>query len=162
MVYSSFDVRNSIRQLLGILRLNEDDKEEYSIPVEHVDYSDSYIYVAIYFSEEINSDTLPSMPFIELEPLMSIYEPHDIAAATRKMEGWVTLHLYFTNIDGIIPINFAKTIKDYIQNKIRNNQCSVSGIDFMNIEEERFERETDGHQEVFHYIITLYCVYYDI
>jgi len=162
MAYSSLDVRTKIRQLLGTLRLNEDDEEEYVISIDNPEYASKPIYVPIYFSEEINSNVLPAMPFLELEPLTSMYEPQDIGAATRKMEEWITMHFYFTNIDDIVPENFAKTLKDYLQNTIRTNQCSTSGITFMNIEEERFERETDGHQEVYHYIITLYVLYYDI
>jgi len=162
MSYTSFDCRSKIRELLGTLQLNEDDEEEYAINLKNPVYSEETIKIVIYFSEEINSDELPTMPFIELEPLVSMYDVQDISASTRKKEEWVTMHIYFTNINDITPAIFAKTIKDYLQNKIRSNQCSVVGIDFMNIEEERFERETDGHQEVFHYIITLYCLYYDI
>lgn len=160
----SFDPRKAYRETLGIYWDIEDDGDlEYCITIE--DNDGEKVYIPMYLSEEVKSEELPSLPFLELEipPGHTTYKPQDILAATRKVESLVLIHIYFTDTDNIDRTEFAKKIKDKIQDLTRYYQSSAAGITFMNIEDDGLEEETDSaHRVVFHYIATLYCLYYDI
>ena len=162
MVYESFDPRKAYREYLGTLwDTNHDGKREYCITI--TDAKGDPTYIPMYISEEVKSEDLPPMPFIEMElpPDSTRYEPHDVLASTRKMESYILLHVYFTDTDNIDRTEFARKIKDRLHYLTRTNQSTTPGITFMNIESDGLEEETDGRRVVFHYMITLYCLYYD-
>jgi len=162
--FESFDPRKAYRnQLVSLWNVNKDcDELEKCIYI--TDSKGDRVYLPMYLSEEIKSEQLPDLPFIELEipPGHTTYEPHDVAASTRKVESYVLVHIYFTDTDNIDRTEFAKKIKDRLHDLTRYYQSITEGIVFMNIEDDGLEEETDGHRVVFHYIATLYCLWYDI
>ena len=161
--FESFDPREAYRSKLASLwNVNKDcDGLEKCIYIE--DSKGDRVYIPMYLSEEVKSEQLPALPFLELEipPGGTTYEPQDIAASTRKMESFILIHIYFTDTDNINRNEFAKKIKDRLHDLTRYYQSTTEGIVFMNIEDDGLEEETDGHRVVFHYIATLYCLYYD-
>lgn len=161
MAYEAFDPRKAYRENLGTQwDANKDGNNEYCITV--TDKTGDTIYIPMYISEEVKSEDLPEFPYCELEFGDTEYEPHDIGASTRKVTTLITIHIYFTDTDNIDRTEFAKKIKNELHDMTRNNQSTVTGITFMNIEREDFERETDGRQVVYHYMAILYCLYYDL
>lgn len=161
MAYTSFDPRKAFREAHGTARYDSDGKLTYCLAV--TDKSET-IYIPIYMSEEVKTDKLPNMPYMYLHipPMGTHYEPHDIGASTRKIESLIEIHICFTNTDNIEVTDFAKDIKTKLQDIVRTNQSTTSGITFMNIEDEGGEWETNGRQVYFHYIAILYCLYYDL
>lgn len=161
--YESFDPREAYRnQLASLWNVNKDcDGQEKCIYIE--DSKGDRVYIPMYLSEEVKSEQLPALPFLELQipPGGTTYEPQDIAASTRKMESYIVIHIYFTDTDNINRNEFAKKIKDRLHDLTRYYQSTTEGIVFMNIEDDGLEEETDGKRVVFHYIATLYCLYYD-
>jgi len=163
MVYEAFDPRKAYRKYLGILwDTNHDGNTEYCITI--TDAKGDPTYIPMYISEEVKSEDLPPMPFIEMElpPGSTTYEPHDILASTRKMESLAIFHVYFTDVDSIDRTEFAKKIKNRLHYLTRTNQSSIPGIDFVNIADDGLEEETDGRKIVFHYILTVYFLYCDV
>jgi len=161
MAYTSFDPRKSFRENLGTSwDIEKDGNTEYCLSVTD-NYNDT-VYIPMYLTEEVQSENLPTFPFLEMETRETLYEPHDIGASTRKMRSYINIHIYFTDTDNIDRTSFAKKIKDKLHDLVRTNQSSTTGITFMNIEDDRVLRETDGRQVVYHYTATLYCLYYDL
>lgn len=162
MAYVSFDPREGFRQGLGTAHYDVDQNLEYCIPV--TDNSSATVYVPIYLSEEVKSEDLPNMPFMEMHipPGGTVYDPHDVKAATRKAESFIKIHIYFTDLDNIDRTKFAKKIKDKLHDLVRNNQSTTTGITFMNVEDDGLTPEMNGRQVVYHYEATLYCLYYDL
>lgn len=164
MAYESFDPRKAYREHIGVIWDIEDDGNlESCITITDNEGEESTVYIPIYLSEEVKSEQLPKLPFIEMQllPGSTTYEPHDILASTRKMKSFILLHIYFTDTDNIDRTEFARKIKDRLHYLTRTNQSTTPGIVFMNIEDDGLEEETDGRRVVFHYIATLYCLYYD-
>jgi hypothetical protein len=161
MTYTSFDPRITVRAKIGTLwDIDLDGTQEYCISV--TDSSNDTVYIPMYLSEEVQSSNLPTFPFLEMETRETLYEPHDIGARTRKMESYISIHIFFTDTDNITRTTFAKTIKDKLHDLVRTNQSTTEGITFMNIDSDSLLRETDGRQVVYHYIAVLYCLYYDL
>ena len=160
--YTSFDPREAFRQNLGTEHYDDDGKLTYCITV--TDEDGQTVYIPIYLSEEIKTEELPCLPCMEMyiPPGGTTYEPHDVAASTRKMESFIKIYIWFTDTDNIDVTTFAKLIKDQLHNLVRNNQSSTTGITFMNIEDDGLNSETKGRQVLFHYEATLYCLYYDL
>lgn len=161
VVYTSHDPRKLYRESIGIEIDDLDtDKSIYYIRVEDDELED--IDVPMYISEEIKTQELPTMPFIELHLASSMSEPHDIGASTRKKEARIDISIWYTDTDNIDATSFGKKIADAICHLTRTYQCSVSNIDFMNITNEgRVMVETQGRQVVFHLVMELYVLYYD-
>jgi len=162
MVYESFDPRKAYRQYLGTQwDYDKDNNLEYCITI--TDRTGDPVYIPILLSEEIDTQNLPPLPYIEMHipPGGTTYEPHDVLASTRKMQSFIILNVYFADLDNIDRTEFAKKIKDKLHYITRSNQSTTPGIVFMNIEDDGLEEETDGHRVIFHYIATLYCLYYD-
>jgi len=162
MAYTSFDPREGFRQGLGTTHYDADQNLEYCITV--TDDSSATVYIPIYLTEEVKSANLPNMPFMEMHipPGGTHYEPHDVAAATRKIESFIRIHIYFTDLDNIDRTAFAKKIKDELHDLVRSNQSTTTGITFMNVEDDGLTPEMNGRQVVYHYEATLYCLYYDL
>lgn len=161
MSYTSFDPRISIREKIGTLwDVESDNNLEYCLKVLDEDGED--LYIPMYLSEEVQSENLPTMPFLEMEITRNEYEPHDINASTRKMTSYIDIHLFLPDMDNIDRTTMGKTIKDDLHNLVRTNQCDFTGITFINVESDDYQRETDGRQVIYHYIITVYCLYWDL
>jgi len=162
MAYESFDPRKAYREYLGTQKdIERDGNKEYCITVT---VKNRTVYVPMYLTEEIKTEQLPVLPYIEMEipPGATTYEPHDVTAATRKVETYIDFHIHFTDTDEIDVTEFAKKIKNKLHDLTRSNQSTTPGIVFMNVENDGMVRETDGRQVVFHYIATVYCLYYDL
>ncbi len=145
MVYESFDPRKAYREHLGVIwDVNENGDLQFCITIE--DNDGKTIYIPIYLSEEVKSEELPNLPFIEMQipPGGTTYEPQDILASTRKVESLILMHIYFADTDNIDRTSFAKKIKDRLHYLTRTNQSTTPGIIFMNIEDDGLEEETDG------------------
>lgn len=162
MAYTSFDPRKAWREALGTKGYDEDAEEYYYLSI--TDNENQTIEIPIYLTEEVKSENLSKLPFMEMHipPGGTTYLPHDVGAATRKIESFIRIHIYFTDLDNIDRTEFAKKIKDELHDQVRNNQSTTTGITFMNIEDDGLNPETDGRQVVFHYEATLYCLYYDL
>jgi len=161
MAYTSFDPRQSIIDKIGINYSVHGDGELQSC-VTVTDNYNSTVYIPMYFSEEVKSVSQPKMPLIEMRIVDTMYEPHDIGASTRKMESYIDFHIWVANTDNIDNKTFAKLIKDQLHNLIRTNQCSFDNITFINVESDKYFEETDGRQVIYHYVTTVYCLYYDL
>ena len=91
------------------------------------------------------------------------YDPHDVGATTRKHEAYIDVGVWFCQADEINPTTFGKAIVDELIDKVRTTQesCGFSNISFTNIRSVRLLTEDNGRQVVYHYVIELYCLYYD-
>jgi len=163
MTHESFDPRESFRQNLGTSKYDDDGNQFYNLSGV-TDKHNRPIDIPIYLSEEIKSENLPNLPYMEMHipPGGTVYEPHDTAAATRKVESFIRIHIYFADLDNIDRTKLAKKIKDRLHYLVRSNQSTTTGITFMNVEDDGLNEETDGRQVVYHYEATLYCLYYDL
>lgn len=159
MAYSSHDPRDLFRKGIGTSVGNIDGEVEYCIQI--INAGDT-VNIPMFLSEEVRSENLPTMPYLEMLLATSSYEPHDIGATTRKMEALIDVHIWFTDTDNINRTTFAKLIKDKMQDLVRINQSTTSGIFFMNINDDRVIPETQGRQVVYHYVCSLYVLWYDI
>lgn len=162
MPFTAFDPRNSIRDKIG----TDWDAEELGKIEKCIIITDNHndpLYIPMLKSEEIKSENLPSMPYIEMQIKKTYYSPADVKAAVRKKECYIDLHAYVTDTDNIDREAVGKKIKDFMQNAIRANQsCSIVGIDWMNVDDDDYLPETTGNQLVYHYIMTIYVQFSDI
>ena len=162
MVFTAFDPRDSIRNKIGTNR----DIEETGKTVKCVQITDNHndtLYIPMLKSEEIKSENLPSMPYIEMEIKKVYYAPADVSAAVRKKEAYIDLHIYITDTDNIDRGTCGEKVKNFLQNAIRTNQsCSFVNIDWINIDSDEYLPETTGNQLVYHYIVTVYAQFSDI
>lgn len=160
MVHVAFKPRNAIIQAIGTDRYDfKRDEQYYSIDVIGSDYND--IYIPMYLYEKINTDNLPSMPFIAFKIVAVSNDPHDIKASTRKFTAYIDMDVSFVNTNNIDVVQFKDDVRDNLHNLIRTNQETVTGVFFMNIEDERYREDFKGRQIVFHYILTIKAIYYD-
>ena len=162
MSYSSFDPRKTIIQTIGTSWYDEEEGDYYVIPV--TDNNGDTVRIPIKLSEEIRTESVDELPYIEMTMVYTSYEPNDIGASTRKMETYIDCHLYFTDTDNIDTTNFGKDVMDKMQDLIRSKQITFESTNkmFVNIGEVRYIREPKAHQVVFHYVFEIYAIYYDI
>jgi len=160
VTYTSFDPRKSIREKIGTSILDVDKGDLYVLKVS--DSTGGTEKIPMYLSEEVKSETLAEMPFLDMHMASTTYEPHDIGAATRKHDCYIDVGLWFADTDNVDRTDFGKKVCDEIIDKVRTNQCSFTGITFINVEEVREIKEEKAHQVIYHYVITIYCLYYDI
>ena len=162
MAFTAFDPRNSIRNKIGTdWDTEENGKIKKCITI--TDNDGATLYIPMLKSEEIKSENLPSMPYIEMQMKKTYYTPADVAAAVRKKECYIDLHAYVTDTDNIDREAVGKKIKDFFQNAIRTNQsCSFTGIDWINVDSDDYLPETTGNQLVYHYVMTIYVQFSDI
>lgn len=162
MVFVSFDPRNSIRDKIGT---DWDTEENGTVQkcLTVTDNENDTLYIPMYFSERIKSSNLPTFPYIEMRIVKTYYLENDIGATTRKMDSYIDLHLYVSDTDNIDREAIGKKVKDDLQNLIRTNQCAFTNIDWINVDSDTYiAEETANHQLVYHYVMTLHCLYYDI
>ena len=162
MAFVSFDPRDSIRDKIGISwDVDENGTTEKCLVV--IDNHNDPLYIPMYFSERIKSAQLPTMPYIEMRIVKTYYLEHDIKATTRKMDSYIDLHLYVSDTDNIDREAIAKKVKDYLYNLIRVNQCGFTDITWINVDSDTYlAEETKDYQLVYHYVMTIHALWYDI
>jgi len=160
MTYTSFDCRKSIRETIGTTWWTEEDGETWNSTV--TDNDGTTIRIPIYLAEEVKSESLKEMPFIDLNLALVNYITNNVQGDKRKVEAYIDIGLWYTNTDNINITSFGKKIIDELQDKIRTNQCLFTGIDYITIENVKLLREPLAHQIVYHYVITVYAEYYDL
>jgi len=160
MAYSSFDPRKSIREKIGTTWWTEEDGETWNISA--LDNDNTTIRIPIYLAEEVKSESLKEMPFIDLNLALVKYITNNVQGDKRKVEAHIDIGLWYTDTDNVNITSFGKKIIDELQDKIRTYQCLFPNIDYITVENVRLLRETNAHQTIFHYIITVYAEYYDL
>ena len=160
-MFISFDPRNSIREKIGVSwDVEEDGNIKSCVTIK--DNNNDILYIPMLKSEEIKSNSLPAMPYIEMQLRKTYYLEHDIEASTRKMDSYIFVHAYFTDTDNIDRETCGKKIKDRLQNLVRTNQKSFTNITWINIDDDDYLPETTGNQLVYHYVMTIHALWYDI
>jgi hypothetical protein len=161
MAFTAFDPRDSIRNKIGTdWDIEDDGIIEKCIII--TDNDNASLYIPMYFSEAIKSENLPTMPYIEMRMLKTYYLEHDVGATTRKMDSYIDLHVYITDTDNIDREACGKKVKDFLQNAIRTNQYTFTNIEWINVDSDDYLPEQSGSQLVYHYIMTIHCLHYDI
>lgn len=160
--YSSFDPRKTIRTAIGTA---------WYIPgegdVSVVTVSDNYndiVRIQIRMDEEFKTESLDNLPVLIMKMANVTYTPANIAATVREIEAYIDIDLVFTDTDNIDSTSFGKKVMDKLQDLIRDYQCTFASNNkmFVNIESVRCISEPNAHQVVFHYVCTIYCIYYDL
>ena len=160
MAHVSYDARKVIRETIGTAHWNMDDQRtDYCIAVTKSNGATSN--VPLLLSEECRSGSLPEMPFIKMHRALTTYVPHDIQGAVRKVTSYIDFKLYFNNVDNIDIVLYKQKILDALQNAVRNNQSTTTGLYWYNIEDEQDVEEDDGHQVTFVYILTVMVQIHD-
>jgi len=159
---SSFDPRENIRTIICTEKYTNPDSWDAQKVISITHQGLSYD-IPIYLSEESSSLDEPPFPFIDINLMQCTYDPHDIGATTRKMEAYMDVGFYFTTSDLKTPATFGKAVMDELIDKIRDYQetCSFDAS-FVNVRNVRLLREDDGRQVVYHYVVEIYAIYYDV
>ena len=90
------------------------------------------------------------------------YITNNVQGDKRKVEAHIDVGFWYTDTDNVDITSFGKKVLDELIDKVRTNQCLFTGIDYATIENIKLRREPMAHQVVFHYIVTIYCEYYDL
>lgn len=160
MAHVSYDARKVIRETIGTPHWNSDDQRtDYCILVTKDNGQPSYVPMLL--SEKCRSGSLPEMPYIKMHRALTRYVSHNIQGSVRKVTSYIDFKLYFTNIDGIDIVLYKQKILDALQNSVRNNQSTTTGLYWFNIEDEEDVEEDDGHQVTFVYILTIMVKIHD-
>ena len=160
MSHVSYDARKIIRETIGTSHWSENDhRTDYCILVTNNYGQPSYIPMLL--SEECRSGSLPEMPFIKMHRALTRYVPHNIEGSVRFVTSYIDFKLYFTNIDDIDIVLYKQKILDALQNAVRSNQSTTTGLYWVNIEDEQDVEEDDGHQVTFVYILTVMVQIHD-
>ena len=160
MAFVSYDARKTIREAIGTGSWDvNNQRDEYNIDV--VKSNGETSHVPLLLSEECRSGSLPEMPFIKMHRALTRYVPHGIQGAVRKVTSYIDLKLYFTNTDDIDIVLYKQKILDALQNAVRNNQSTMAGLYWANLEDERDVEEDDGQQVTYVYILTLMVQIHD-
>ncbi len=158
--YTGFDVRETIREYF--CRVKYEPGSEVTVYYFYVnDERGDEIHIPMYLSEEVRSKELKEMPFLDMNLADSTFEVHDIGGATRRKEAYIDIGLWYTDIDRIDRTAFAHDVINKLIDYIRSHQHDFTGIDFINVESVRLIREPMAHQVVYHWVITVFCWYYD-
>ncbi|MCK4330780.1 hypothetical protein KAX02_13165 [candidate division WOR-3 bacterium] len=156
MAYESYDPRDDIYPQIGTLRhINSTDGDKYCLGIS-VEWNDTK-YIPMYDSEDVKTESLPEMPFIEVHLADVHYRERDGGAEVREMHAYMDFTIYFTNVDNINPKQFKKKILDEIQNKGRTNQANIPNTYFLSIGGEQHWKEDDGRQVVFQCVVTVHA-----
>jgi len=163
MAFVSHDPRKDIRSTIGTSWWTETDGDIYYIGV--TDNTGQPIKVPIFLSEEVKTESIKEMPWIEMNLADCTYAPGDVGARTRDAEAYIDISIEFADTDNVDSTSFGKKVIDEIINQIRTHQenCTFPDtITFANIETVKHIKENRAHQVVFKYIVTLYVLYYDL
>jgi len=162
MTYNSYDPRKLIRDTIGTYWWTQE--EGTCTVVTVTDRNHDTVRVPLRLAEEFKAESLDEFPAIEMSLVNTSYEPHDIAAGTRKREAYIDLNLYFTDTDNIDRTKFGKDVMDKLQDLVRSNHCTFGNNTnrmFVNIEDVRYIEEPQAHQVIYHYVCTIYAIHYD-
>jgi len=163
MAYVSHDPRKDVRSTIGTSGWSEELGDYYYISI--TDNDGETIKIPIFIAEEVKTESIQEMPWIEMDLADVIYEPEDIGARTRKAEAYIDISVEFADTDNIDATSFGKKIADEIINQVRTHQVACTfpnTITFATIEGVRHLKENRAHQVVFKYIVTLYVLFYDL
>jgi len=162
MAITSHDPRKSVRGTICTLGWKEGLGDYYYISI--TDNKNRTVKIPLFMAEEVKTESIKEMPWLEMDLALCTYEPHDIGAVTRKAEAYIDVSLEFANTDNIDATSFGKKVFDELQSIIRTHQrtCTFNtDTTFVNVQDIRHLRENRAHQVVFKYIMTLYVLYYD-
>lgn len=162
MAITSHDPRKSVRSTIGTASWEESIGDYYYIAV--TDNDGKSIRVPIFMSEEVKTESIKEMPWIEMDLAMCTYEPHDVGAVTRKAEAYIDISVEFADTDNIDAASFGKKVIDELISQVRTHQMNCTfpvDTTFVSVQDVRHLRENRAHQVVFKYILTLYVLYYD-
>ena len=160
--YTSYDPRELIRTTIGTTWWTEEEGDLYTVNITDNDYNT--VRIPLRLAEEVKTESLDELPYIEMALIYTQYTPWDIGASTRQREAYIDCHLYFTDTDNVVPATFAKAVMDKVQDLIRDAHCTFGNSTnrmFVNIGEVRYIREPKAHQVVFHYVFEIYAIHYD-
>lgn len=163
MAFVSHDPRKSIRSTIGTSGWEEDIGDYYYITVTADD--NAPVKVPIFMSEEVKTESIRKMPWIEMDLALCTYEPEDVGARSRKAEAYIDVSIEFADTDNIDATSFGKKVIDEIVDQIGTHQVNCTfptTVTFVTVQDIRHLREKKAHQVVFKYIITLYVLYYDL
>lgn len=163
MSYASYDPRKDIRSTIGGSCWIEGIGDLYTINV--TDNDNESVKIPMYLSEEVKTESIKEMPYITLDLALCTYEPEDVGARTRKTEARIDVGVWFTDTDNVDATSFGKKVLDEIVNQVRTHQknCTFPAtITFANVEDIQHLKEKRAHQVLFHYIATIYVLYYDL
>jgi len=162
MAITSHDPRKSVRSTICTSGWAEDIGDYYYISI--IVASGETIKVPMFVAEEVKTESIKEMPWLEMDLADCTYEPHDVGAVTRKAEAYIDISLEFANTDKIDATSFGKKVFDELQKQIRTHQrnCTFNtDTTFVNVRNIRHLRENRAHQVVFKYVLTLYVLFYD-
>lgn len=160
MAHVSYDARKVIRENIGTAHWNADDQRtDYCIDV--VMNNGETSNVPLLLSEECRSGSLPEMPFIKMHRALTRYVPHNIEGSVRMVTSYIDFKLYFNNVDDIDIVLYKQKILDALQNAVRNNQSTTTGLYFMNLVDERDIEEESGGNVTYVYVLTLEVFIHD-
>ena len=84
MAHESYDPRDEIYAQIGTLRhINSSDGDKYCLGIS-VEWNDTK-YIPMYDGEDVKTESLPEMPFIEVYLADVQYMERDGSAAVREM-----------------------------------------------------------------------------
>lgn len=159
--YTSFDPRKTIRSAIGTAWWIP---EEGDVSVVTVSGNYGDIRIPIRMDEEFKTESIDNYPVLIMKLATVTYDPANVAATVRKQEAHIDVDLVFIDTDDIDTTSFGKKVMDKLQDLIRDYQstCAADNKFFINIESVRYIPEPSAHQVVFHYVCTIYCIYYDL
>lgn len=164
MAYTSHDPRKAVRSTIGTSGWEESIGDYYYITVTGDD--NAPVKVPIFMAEEVKTESIKEMPWIEMDLALVTYEPNDVGAATRKAEAHIDMSVEFADTDNIDATSFGKKVIDEIVNQVMTHQINctfpAATTTFVTVEDIRHIREKRAHQIIFKYIVTLYVLYYDL
>lgn len=154
MAYEAFDARKNIINTIGTdWDIDGDGELEKCIMI--TDSASDTMYVPMYV-REIAETECPPLPYIIVDLLSIPSVPHDVNAATRYKGCLISFDIVFHRADNINVANFGKKVADKIVDLTQTNQCSIAGIDFMNIHNEgRIHIENRCEEIILHWIMEL-------
>ena len=162
MSITSHDPRKSVRGTICSTWWKEGVGDIFYISI--TDNKGAPIKVPMFLSEELKTESIKEMPWLEMDLADCKYDPQDIGAVTREAEAYIDISLEFANTDNIDAASFGKKVMDELQKQIRTHQknCTFNAdTTFVSIRHIRHLRENRAHQVVFKYVAELYVLYYD-
>lgn len=160
--YTSLDPRKIIRTAIGTTWYDEEEGDLLTVNV--TDNDNETVRIPIRLDEEFKTESIDKLPVLIMKLANVTYDPANVAATVRKEEAYIDIDLIFTDTDNIDTTSFGKKVMDKLQDLVRDYQCTFAADEkmFINIESVRYIPEIKAHQVVFHYVCTIYCIFYDL
>lgn len=158
MAHEAFDPRKTVRTKIGTDWLFD------GIVRKCINVTGSggdTIHVPMYTREE-KEILCPTMPFIVIDLLGIPAIPHNIRATVRQHSALLSFDITYTDDDGMDVDTFGKKVADEIVDLTRTNQCSTTGINFYNVNNQgRLHVEGRCEEVIFHWIMELEATFND-